>query len=376
MRSTTLASLCVTATGHATPPARRSPRMNLANTAATCSSLASSSPGYTPMKNVRFITASVFTRSPDDPVRDVLERGMAQQVAGKQAPRLDPVGLEEPDEVGTAETRGLTHGDDEAEPGRLRVRQRLRKEQPILVRPQRVHEPIEVRAPARDEPFELAQLRAADRRLHVGHLQVVADVAVHVLVIVSGRQRSELLAEPGTAGIALAARAVAVPAPVAEGAGDAAQLFVVGHDAATFAHGDVVRGIERHGAEMTERAGQPAAIPGAQRVAIVFDDPQVVFLRQVRHDVQIERHAERMRHHDRARPRSDRVAQLIGIRRVVAQVDVDEDRHEVVLQDRREGRRESGRDGDDLVARFEPPIAKLRRGERRQRDAGWPTSPN
>ena len=104
-----------------------------------------------------------------------------------------------------------------------------------------------------------------------------------------------------------------------------------------------------------------------ERVAVVLDHPQVVFLREVADDVQVEWHAERVRHHDRAGPRADRLAQPLGNRAVVPQVHVDEDRHQVVLQDRAQRRGKPGRHGHDFVARLEPPIAQLRRGERRQR---------
>ena len=93
-----------------------------------------------------FITVSVFGQVADDPVRNRLERRMAQQVAGEQAARLDAVGLEEPDDVGAREAGVVPHRDDEPEPGRLRVRRRPRQEQPVLVRAQRVHQPIEVGA--------------------------------------------------------------------------------------------------------------------------------------------------------------------------------------------------------------------------------------
>ena len=80
----------------------------------------------------------------------------------------------------------------------------------------------------RDEALEARQLGAADGRLHVGGLEVVAEVAVDVLVVVAVGQGAELLAEALAAGVVLAARAVAVAAPVADGAGDAGQLVVVG----------------------------------------------------------------------------------------------------------------------------------------------------
>ncbi len=79
-------------------------------------------------------------------------------------------------------------------------------------------------------------------------------------------------------------------------------------------------------------------------------------------------HAERVGQHDRPGPRRDGRPQLLRIGVVVAQPDVDEDRHQAVLDDRRDRAREAGGDRDDLVAGLEPAIAELRRGERRQRD--------
>ena len=247
------------------------------------------------------------------------------------------------------------------------MRGRPWKQQPVLVGPQDVHESIEVGATPCDEAVELLQLGAADRRLHVRQFQVVADMAVDVLVIEAMRQRPGLLAEPCSAGVVLAASAVTVSPPVAERPGDASQLIVAGHHTAAFTHGDVMRGVEGHGGQMTERAGQPLAVPRPQRVAVVLDDPQVVFLREVGHDVQVERHTERVRHHDRAGPGPDCLPQLIGVGRVVAQVHIDEDRHQVVLQDRCDRRGERRRHGHDFIARLEPPIAERRRGQRRQR---------
>ena len=119
---------------------------------------------------------------------------------------------------------------------------------------------------------------------------------------------------------------------------------------------------------MPERARQLAAIARAERVAVVLDDPEVVLLRQLADRVEIERHAERVRHHDRARLRSDGFAQPIDHGRVVAEIHVDEHRHEVVLENRRQRRRKAGRDGDDFVAGLQPAIAELRRRQRRQRD--------
>ena len=68
-----------------------------------------------------------------------------------------------------------------------------------------------------DEALDLGQLRQPQGGLHVGGLQVVADVAVDVLVVVAGRKVAELPLEALVAGVVLARLAVAVPAPVTEG---------------------------------------------------------------------------------------------------------------------------------------------------------------
>ncbi len=97
---------------------------------------------------------------------------------------------------------------------------------------------------------------------------------------------------------------------------------------------------------MAERAGQLIVVARSERVAVVLDHPEIVALGEIADDVQVERHAKCVRHHDRARLRTDRRSQLIGIGRVVAKVDVDEHRHEPVLQDRRERRRKPRGDRD------------------------------
>ena len=117
---------------------------------------------------------------------------------------------------------------------------------------------------------------------------------------------------------------------------------------------------------MAEGPGEPVAVARAQGVAVVLDEPQVVLLDQLHDRVEVERHAERVRQHDRARARRDGRPQLVRVGVVVAQADVDEHRHQAVLHDRRHGAREARRDGDHLVAGLEAPLAELGRGERRE----------
>ena len=62
----------------------------------------------------------------------------------------------------------------------------------------------EIGAAFLDEPGQFLQLRDADRRLHVGQLQVVADVRVGVFVVVAAGQFAELPVEAFAAGVVLA----------------------------------------------------------------------------------------------------------------------------------------------------------------------------
>ncbi len=77
--------------------------------------------------------------------------------------------------------------------------------------------------------------------------------------------------------------------------------------AAALAGRDVVRGIERDRREVAERAGVPAVVGRPERVAVVLDEPQPVLARTARmHRVDVERVAERVGEHHRARAGPDR----------------------------------------------------------------------
>ncbi len=106
----------------------------------------------------------------------------------------------------------------------------------------------------------------------------------------------------------------------------------------------------------------------AERVAHVLDDPEVVTSRHLEDAIDVERVPERVGQDDRPRPGADRLLEKLRVEVVGRELDVEEDRHETVLEDRVEGRRETGRARDDLVARLQPTLAEHRRGQRRQRE--------
>src|SRR5689334_20158524 len=97
--------------------------------------------------------------------------------------------------------------------------------------------------PAIDEVGKLRKLRKTKRRLHIGSLQVVADVRVGVLVIVSAGERSNLPIKPLATGIIPAGFTPAVTPPVAKRLDQSLQVRFIGQNCAAFSHCYVVSGI-------------------------------------------------------------------------------------------------------------------------------------
>src|SRR3546814_6399742 len=83
-------------------------------------------------------------------------------------------------------------------------------------------------------------------------------------------------------------------------------------------------GIETQRADVTKRANIPSAIGGAERIAAILDDPEVIFLRDPHHLAQIEGVAERVGDHNGARPVGHRGLDRVGLDIVGRDIDVDE----------------------------------------------------
>ena len=100
---------------------------------------------------------------------------------------------------------------------------------------------LPVAAASSHERRKLLQLLAADGGLRIGRLEVVAEVSVDVLVVVTLRQFAELPTEPLIAGVVLSAGTPAVAAPVAETLDQELESGVLHDiDRAPLAHRDVV----------------------------------------------------------------------------------------------------------------------------------------
>lgn len=204
--------------------------------------------------------------------------------------------------------------------------------------------------------------------LHVGDLEVVAEVGVDVFVVVAVGQAAELLAEALATGVVAAGGAVAVAAPVAEGFGDGLELAVVGEHRPAFAHGDVVGGVEAEGGDVAPGADHLAVVGGAERVAAVFDQPQAMLVAQRLDLRQVERVAQGVGQHDGFGLGGDGGFDEVGVDVVCLHVDVDEDRDGAELHDGVDRGREACSYADDFVTLLDGPLAELGRGERAESD--------
>src|SRR6185312_13715271 len=94
------------------------------------------------------------------------------------------------------------------------------------------------------------------------------------------------------------------------------------------------RGIERERREVAERADHAPVEAGAERVARVLDQGEAMTLGDLDDARGVERVAERVREHDRARPGPDRLLDPRGIDVVRGRLHVNEDGDATSLEDR------------------------------------------
>src|SRR4029077_14832871 len=92
----------------------------------------------------------------------------------------------------------------------------------------------------------------------------------------------------------------------------------------------------------------------AQRITAVFNDIEVVLFRDRGDRVEIERISERVREHNRPRFRSNSRGQAIDIDIGCREINVDEYRNALILNDWRDRGGKSGGDSNNLAAGLNP----------------------
>ena len=117
-------------------------------------------------------------------------------------------------------------------------------------------------------------------------------------MVVAIGQFTQLPVKPAAAGVVVPWWAPTITALVAERLDNLFHCARLHKYAATFTHGDVVRGIKACGRDVAKRANGFAVVCGANCVAGVFDNEKVVFLGNAHYAIKVERVAESVGHHD------------------------------------------------------------------------------
>jgi len=285
----------------------------------------------------------------DDASRNIAIRWLTKQVPGKEQTGRNVASFEEAHDFASGCGRIFANRQRKAEPTWLRMRGRFGEDKDVVQIAQGGMKFGEVVAPRGDKAGKLLELGDSDCGLHVGRLEVVADVTVNVFVIVTLRQIAQLPFKAAAAGVGFSGIAPAVTPPVAKRLGKFLEGRRLGQHASALTHGDVVRGVETGGCEVAESADAAALISGTDGIAAVLDNPEIVFGCEGHDGVEIKRIAQRVRQHDRSGAFGDGGFKLSYVNVVSGNLNVDEDRDEAVLEDGIDGCGESSGYGDDLV---------------------------
>jgi len=309
---------------------------------------------------------------PRNAMGDVLIGRVAQEVAAEEVARFDAVGFQMRGDVVAGEPGAFPDGDYVTEPGGIGILRGLGQNEIVFIGFKDFIEFMEVFLAPGDELLEFLELGAADRGLHVRYLEIIADIAINVFVVITKGQAAELLAEAFSAGIAFPPGAITIPTPITDGAGDAGQVVVIGGHAAPFAHGDVMGGVEGKGGEVAEGSGQFSRgrrargrgdIFAAEGVAIVLDEPEVVFFHKIHDGIEMEGNPHRVSHHDGLCLRTDSCGKSFGDGGIVAEVHIDKYRNQLVLENGIQRRGETAGGGNDFIAGLQAAIHELRRSQ-------------
>ena len=223
---------------------------------------------------------------------------------------------------------------------------------------------LEVVLTACDEARELLELCNTDRRLHIGGLQIIAEVAVDILVVIALRKLAILPVKAVVTGIIVPWCAPAVTAPVTDRAHDTVKLRVVHIAGTALAHRHVMWRVEAGGTDVADGAGLTGLavdrIGRAERITVVLHEPELMPVAEILHRLQIKRITEGMRDHHRLRLLGVCRLELRHIDITGRQGHIHEDRNRTILDDRVHGRREAGGHSDHLIATLHAAFAEQR----------------
>src|SRR5664280_1364563 len=122
---------------------------------------------------------------------------------------------------------------------------------------------------------------------------------INIFVVVSERQFAMLLLESFSAGVVFARWTIAISSPIAHGSQNIQKTRIISDDSSSFAHGYVMSGVETHSCNVPECSSVSAFVFRAQRVAVIFNQPQIVFAADIKNLIYCKRIPERVRDKNR-----------------------------------------------------------------------------
>src|SRR3989338_4727402 len=154
-----------------------------------------------------------FPKVTVNPAFNVCISRLAENVAAKDRPRLYPGCLQPLDQFPFRDS--LFYRDGKAKPGRLRAGIQSGQNDEFLAGLQGLVEPRKITPALCHEFGNPVRLHNTDSRLEIRGLQVIADMRIDVLMIVTLRKIPQLPAEALRAGVGFTRSAPAIPSPIA-----------------------------------------------------------------------------------------------------------------------------------------------------------------
>ena len=263
-------------------------------------------------------------------------------------------------------------GNQESKPAWRGILTRHRKDKLILGSPKPCHQTVKIVASALDKSREFFQLCTANSCLHFCCLEVVSKMRVHIFVVIAKRQFSILFVETMTAQVVASGRTYTVTSPITERAHNLVKQRIVRVDSTTLSHCHMMRRIKTGSTDVSDGSSQLVLpvnrISGAECIAVVLDEPEVIFFTEILQSFQIKRISKRMCQHHRFCLWRNGFLKLFRVNVVLRNCHIHKHRDCSILNHRRYRCRESCCHRNHFVSRQNLTLTKKRGSQCHERE--------
>ena len=295
---------------------------------------------------------------------------MINQVPRKKHARLNVFIFKRTDNLFSFKSGILTNCEKKPEPAWLRIFGSLRQYKHIGHRVKIITKILPVLFAPGGKRRKLFKLLNTDGCLHFGRLQVIAQMRIHVFVIVTLGEQSVLPVKAVMTGIILTGSAAAVTSPVAKRFDKSVQQCVIGIHGTALSHSHMVRRVKAGCSDIADCTGEFIPfrhfIDAAKCITVILDQPQTVLFAKGSHSPQVERIAKRMRRHNRLGLRSQGSFKHRHVKIISRKRNINKNGNRSILQDRGNRCRESAGNRYDFIARQNAAFFERRRRKRHE----------